>query len=146
MRKKVERRQFFAASPSPVDPYSKLSLSLVSVSFQRNPRPSKIGCRVSMKTRPRDTSRPAARQRSQKPRTRSFSDAPVRPWLVSQFIRFRRGANSMGPLCRAIVTRERLASTLRPLDDLAVLFDKGPDGIVEQIELRFRGPAQFRAL
>jgi len=37
-----------------------------------------------MKTRPRDRSRPPARQRSQKPRTRSFSGAPVRPWLVSQ--------------------------------------------------------------
>ena len=45
-----------AASPSLVEPYSKLSLSLVSVSFQRKPRPSKTGCSVSMKTS-------AARQR-----------------------------------------------------------------------------------
>ena len=82
----------------PVGPYSKLSLSLVSVSFQRNPRPSKIGCSVSMKTSPRDRSRPSARQRSQKPRTRSFSARPVRPWLTSQFISLRRGARSIsGP-------------------------------------------------
>ena len=80
-----------------------------------------------MATRPRATHRaPPPRQRSQKPRTRSFSDAPVSPWPVSQFIRFRRGANSMGSLWRAIVTRERLASTLCSRDDLAVLFDEGP--------------------
>src|SRR5258708_2507748 len=91
----MERRQFCAASPSLVERYSNMSLSLVSVSFQRNPRPSKIGCRVSMKTLGREISRPPARQRSQKPRIRSFSGKPVRPWLTSQFIRRRRGVNSM---------------------------------------------------
>ena len=41
-----------------VEPYSKLSLSLVSVSVQRKPRPSNTGCSVSMKTSPRDSSTP----------------------------------------------------------------------------------------
>ncbi len=92
---KVERRQFSAGAPSLVDPYSKISLSSISVSFQRNPRPSKIGCSVSMKTSPRDRSRPPALQRSQKPRTRSFSGKPVRPWLTSQFINRSRGVKSI---------------------------------------------------
>src|ERR1700730_6483102 len=91
----MERRQFCAASPSLVDPYSNVSLSLVAVSFQRNPRPSKIGCSVSMKTSARDRSSPSARQRSQKPRTRSFSGSPVRPWLTSQFIRCSRGVGAI---------------------------------------------------
>jgi len=81
---------------------------------QRNPRPSKIGCSVSMKTIARDKSRPLARQRSQKPRTRSFSGRPVRPWLTSQFISCNRGATSMTLLCRAITFGERLARNALP--------------------------------
>ena len=38
---------------------------------------------------------PSAQQRSQKPRIKSFSGRPVRPWLTSQFIRRRRGVSSI---------------------------------------------------
>src|ERR1700753_2857504 len=38
---------------------------------------------------------PFANQRSQNPRTRSFSAAPARPWLTTQFIRFRRDVASI---------------------------------------------------
>src|SRR5580698_10952636 len=48
-----------------------------------------------MKARPRDISRPSARQRSQKPRSRSLLAAPDRPCLTSQSITFNRGANSI---------------------------------------------------
>src|SRR6266699_3573120 len=68
-----------------------------------------------MKTRPRDRWRPPSRQRSQKPRIRSVSGRPVRPWLTSQFIRSRRVESSMPLLCRAIVPGESVGG---PLDAL----------------------------
>src|SRR6516162_10399895 len=148
MWKNTERRQFCAASPALVEPYSKLSLSLVSVSFQRNPRPSKIGCSVSMKTMARDSSRPSARQRSQKPRMRSFSDKPVRPWLTSQFIRRKRGSRSI----RHYAAQQRAAKGRRgflgllPRDDLAIFLDETLWRMLEQIEHGFRRPAQPRSL
>src|SRR3974390_2806599 len=134
MWKNTERRQFCAASPALVDPYSKLSLSLVSVSFQRTPRPSKIGCSVSMKTMARDSSRPSERQRSQKPRRRSFSGKPVRPWLTSQFIRRWRGSRSI----RHYAAQRRAAKGRRflrylPHNDLAVFLDETLKGMLEQI-------------
>lgn len=49
-----------------------------------------------MRTSPRDRSRPPDRQRSQKPRRRSFSGEPVRPWLTSQFVSCCRDVRSMG--------------------------------------------------
>src|ERR1700730_4962685 len=134
----MERRQFCAEAPSLVDPYSKASLSLVSVSFQRNPRPSKIGCSVSMKTRPRDSSRPCARQRSQKPRTRSCSARPVRPWLTSQFVSRNRSVKSIGyyaaQSCVTKGSQDRPRNCARLLrfgarDNLAVFLHVGIDGV-----------------
>ena len=85
------------------------------------------------------TSRPSARQRSQKPRIRSFSGRPVRPWLTSQFIRRRRGVSSMKPIMprNRDVTKGAAISRLLPrMTTSPSSLTKDVDGMVEQIEHR----------
>jgi len=107
--KEGERRQFPAASPSLVGPYSKLSLSLVSLSFQRNPRPRK-----SMQCIDEDE---AARQ-LETLRAAALAEAanqivlgvPVKPWLTSQFISCSRGVSPSDIMPRNRASRQSARS------------------------------------